>query len=719
MTYKDLMANPSLMPKLFHKQAQRVVDETQLENDFAQMAYIFVQDITPKLTKYILGFEIVERNEDGSKTAGIFGLKIGDDFYYIPAFFTNNQVKGIDSLYSRKTNMMVPLTEKWVDKIVAKKVNRIINTEDTDIDKKDFDHPDFNEMLSPPDIVKNASECQLAYSKLAATTGFMLQEDPDLREAFTGVVASLSDSEINSGKSEISELIATNEKFANCFIKTLEKDAEFATIIHQVYGDPINLIPRTLDFGSRKVAKKLDVEVLHETSYGLDEKEKGDVVRHGFVIKDKRDPKFKSRVESSENCEVFDTPTIPGEYLFELKSGDVSPGMLLGVFKKGTTQGEALPNEFFKMPNFMTFLQTGGGTGGVFSNQGIIDVNKQDETKGAEIYNSAVSPSRLNTGDQCIIIDSSYIYYGQFKIESKIKFSEGRLSLGVWQTGSGPRNGILSISVSDDYTKPLLNDNVLNLPKSIKVIKIINGDTLSPDASPLASLDDAYAKMLKMGYLSLDIKPSTGSGFKITRDWDTSKTLDYKEACIKLVFDYGLGYEDSKKLLKEAKEGRSLNLIKEAQGVGVSMPSMQQPRTGGDSGFGTTMNYKQENVQHGEYIGMPEVNPEGVPMMEELNHLIENAAASGQKKVFDHGAIGGLVKVYDIDTIISGSIGDMRKSLDRLGRIIFLFYWKPEDFTERFGSEKIVEMEDSLQGVYKGFGDLIIDLSKREIEGKI
>ena len=55
-------------------------DEVQLENDFANMAFAFLQDRAPKLIPYLLGFEVVDREEDGSKAIGIFGFKVGEDY---------------------------------------------------------------------------------------------------------------------------------------------------------------------------------------------------------------------------------------------------------------------------------------------------------------------------------------------------------------------------------------------------------------------------------------------------------------------------------------------------------------------------------------------------------------------------------------------------------------------------------------------------------------
>ena len=54
-------------------------------------------------------------------------------------------------------------------------------------------------------------------------------------------------------------------------------------------------------------------------------------------------------------------------------------------------------------------------------------------------------------------------------------------------------------------------------------------------------------------------------------------------------------------------------------------------------------------------------------------------------------------------------------ALDRLGRILFIFYWKNEDFAERYGEEDLAEMEDMLRGVFKSYGDLVLKLKEKSV----
>jgi hypothetical protein len=62
-----------------------------------------------------------------------------------------------------------------------------------------------------------------------------------------------------------------------------------------------------------------------------------------------------------------------------------------------------------------------------------------------------------------------------------------------------------------------------------------------------------------------------------------------------------------------------------------------------------------------------------LPIDEEARRLAEEAAAAGQRHVFDQAAIGGLVKVYDVANVVDSYIPEFMDTIDRLGRILFLF----------------------------------------------
>ena len=118
-----------------------------------------------------------------------------------------------------------------------------------------------------------------------------------------------------------------------------------------------------------------------------------------------------------------------------------------------------------------------------------------------------------------------------------------------------------------------------------------------------------------------------------------------------------------------------------------SMPAPPPQAFGQDEFTGATVMPPQVDTVQGSMTGVvppmdsvqPGFNIGGEAQMDmQAAGLAEQAGAAGQKQVFDHAAIGGLSKLYDSGSVIDSYVPDLVKSLDRLGRILFLFYWKNE-----------------------------------------
>jgi hypothetical protein len=92
------------------------------------------------------------------------------------------------------------------------------------------------------------------------------------------------------------------------------------------------------------------------------------------------------------------------------------------------------------------------------------------------------------------------------------------------------------------------------------------------------------------------------------------------------------------------------------------------------------------------------------------------ASEQGQKEVMDTSVISGLVKTMNVDTVVDGYIGDLMLGLDRVGRILFMFYWHWDKFKERYGQQDMPELEDNLKNVFESLGDLVIFLKQKTIE---
>jgi hypothetical protein len=99
--------------------------------------------------------------------------------------------------------------------------------------------------------------------------------------------------------------------------------------------------------------------------------------------------------------------------------------------------------------------------------------------------------------------------------------------------------------------------------------------------------------------------------------------------------------------------------------------------------------------------------------------IAQFASSNQLPNVFEHGLVGSLVQVYDSISMIDKYLPDMEEALDRMGRILFLFYWKPRDFEDAYGADDMTNLENQILSNFKSFGSLTLDLLKRSKKRKL
>jgi hypothetical protein len=108
--------------RILEKCAEGLDDNEQsFEQAFSSLAYNVVKDKSPRLLDFVIGFQLVERNEDKTKAFGVFGCKVGEQWLYIPIFFLNGDLKGHEVLWIKNENLCVPLKESWINHLIARK----------------------------------------------------------------------------------------------------------------------------------------------------------------------------------------------------------------------------------------------------------------------------------------------------------------------------------------------------------------------------------------------------------------------------------------------------------------------------------------------------------------------------------------------------------------------------------------------------------------------
>jgi len=124
-------------------------DEQEFESRFASLAYMQIKDRSPKLTDYVVGFQMVDRSEDKKKAVGFFGLKAGDTWMYAPAFYVGGDMKGGELLYVRSWELFVPRNDRWVNHLISRRPSALGKGTDEGPSKFRPNRPDVRKMVRP------------------------------------------------------------------------------------------------------------------------------------------------------------------------------------------------------------------------------------------------------------------------------------------------------------------------------------------------------------------------------------------------------------------------------------------------------------------------------------------------------------------------------------------------------------------------------------------
>lgn len=754
-------------------------DEVQLEQDFARLAYTFLKDRAAGLIPYLLGFEVVDREEDGSKAVGMFGFKIGKDYYYVPAFFVNNQIKGMDLLFSKGTNMFVPLREPWINHIVNRQTIQLgggIN-EPEPLLRRQFERPRFDFLAIPPTFptgIPKSSEAKKpevlppvkagesiqagfsAWNDLQQAMIDAIEKDAEFQRAWAGAVSRLEKKPLPFDKTaDGSTLIDWIQKkggvrAVNSLMRTITENPGFAKAALTFYPDVESLFVTKFAAELQPVKQAAKVTVITEKNDYIDGKEKKRLVRDGFTIHDTREPAEKSETYEVDYVKRFTAPDKPGLYNVLLRTG-------------GTTKAWVFMPSAAAKNKYLLVVDT-EGKNYFQAEPGALFVRDSDIVEGPNAFEKAIELPDMAIGKKYILINSHGEASKPIEIRSIVAEDGKRVKMHVnsvyGKTYDRPTYGhdfaTLKTHSSPCCDAPCFDRDYIQLadyegrnlaqsgrdtlivPSNWKALEIQPGShdmesyearNIQEDMFQPGSQTDVMEALAKNAFHKVTVGSDDGMEFYVQMDdsFVDGKAMNYKTAMIRLVTKYGMAVDDAEVILKEAKDKfKSKRLVKFAQSplAGVYMPPEQPTTYGIDEFTGVTEQPAQNQYIAGQQTGVvppqntmrPGFNIGGESAMDlQAAGLGQQAASAGQKQVFDHSTIGGLSKVYDSGAVIDSYVPELMKSLDRLGRVLFLFYWKNEEFTERYGNEDMAEMEDTIRGVFKSFGDLVLQLREKTI----
>ncbi len=807
--------------------------EEGFEQAFSSLAYAYLKDKAPRLLDFMVGFQLVDRNEDNTKAMGLFGFQVADQWLYAPVFFLNGDLKGHELLYIKKQDSFVPMKENWVNYLMGRRPHILGEGTPKDTYQLGGLMPDIYSLSISPSvgIGKRGSDRHIAdwakpalplLASLLTKTARSLFDSakPGTKLAFDQVVSH----PLQAALAEVAVRFDMNAVLPRSFamLKTAFDMAQrfpsvkrgfdrfygsdcFSRWAQQIKDQEVRrtscILPETEKQAAaprpRFVGNSLIPEVelsehpiksgalqvfdnaITDNTDELDDAERAKLLNDTVLIKDKRDP-HGPNTSIAYNTQVEQKLCNPSE------TGIYDVLERPGTFARMLILSAPLANDGQK--DFCTVVRLGDGKTKSWLNAHRSNLwadkvdakedfekwhdslgNKDSLQKGA-IY-IAVGPNgaattpfevRENYGDGAYKVDfKAHCDYSYNRNPDLPRFSEAA-SEAPYVSNWGAK--MFVDAEEKKGTKLRAIQGELRVPGGFKFMKL--KDPPPPPKKdkngylmPSTSIDESGSeeKPIQPGKLD-DIQmlfTEKTAALKICDDhsevvistkWAGDQRLTKRSALLSLVRQHGFTEKTARSMIKQAEVkggvrfrvryglgfGDKRHLTKQASpntsilAGGPGAPPPLPPQYGMEQMGRTAVKAMYPDESH---TMVPELDSSLVDRQHRnmwTNYTFEDfqktmqqaqeAAQSGQKEVFDTAMISGMLKSVRQDSLVDRYLGDLLKALDKMGRILFMFYWHQEEFEDRYGKQDLPELEDSLRNAFETLGDVTLFLKEKTIE---
>jgi hypothetical protein len=744
-------------------------DDMPFEQAFSNLAHAYLRDSAPKLLDHEVGFQLLDRNRENTKAVGVFAFKVGSQWLYAPVFFLNGDLKGHELLYIKNQDMFVPLKENWINYLINRKPSILGSGIDKNLSQFGQRQPDFTQLSrSPakfgsaqptlkemmtavmPALAKTATlNTQLVFEEL----GHALNLPVFLKQAGLQMLGSL----INTCQ-HAPQLAAAIDEFHG--LNVISEAIKAAQAPRAKTASVLSEAPEKPDALATLKVITYDVTIQQALPPGLTEDDHEKLLRDGVLIQDQRD---RDNVSIPYNIQVEQklfNPSESGLYDILVKPGEIER-CYVAVFPQGSARRE----------NFATVVRTDGTPDWCNDRTDhIFALSRIEGDEFDEWFNSLPDaeslPSKstrymlLNRNGAAtvpvrVIREYGESEYGTTSYEVHLedhpkhrpagsvpgyccdpdplnydKYRDGvRIHLNA-KSGSKLRSSMGDIFVPAGYKRLKVSKGEDDMTTILDQFACGCGESEDPPLMPGNLADAQLMLMQKLGSVTL-YHNGTAVEIHSPKKQLIEKELSEKQAMILLVQNHGLREEAARDLLKTAAAKRKYSFhVKYANPYGPPMmiqgapgaPSDPGPVMGGESIMGTSI-----PTQLGIDVGVPVsdvsaantdrsiYNPNTMLDQKDIRSVVD-AAQSGQREVFDTAMIGAMLRTVRDDGMVDRYMGELTKGLDKLGRILFMFYWHGDRFADRYGKADMPELEDSLRNAFEMLGDVILFLKQKTIE---
>lgn len=732
-------------------------DDLDIEKTFSDIASGFVANKVGDLMKdeHRVGFEIVKKNDDNTRMIGMFAFKVDKELIFAPVFFLAGEIKG-PLLYRCDSKQFVPATKAWASYLIES----MEMTEGKGIDKslsaENTPRVEINRLLMRP---KSASIKAASVEEFGEDVEEGLK-DAICKQASAGLLKEFLQ-EQDYGKVAADLIVKAASS---------EDSDDFVEHLARLYGDAGNLIPDTFTVTEEQVKEAHTLELVYgfDKYAAVDDKSAKQYWKDGFYLYDNRYLKDTCKVYINETLDDIQCVNDAGKYNILKEDGNfINDCVCVRVFKEEKDTW-ACPrptliggNVSADKDNYILIIKDGNvlltdkalgvpqqtDTTDSLANVGTENVSEDELYVAKAAGNDSVSQPFFVVNKKvvdgvtyCDVVPvdtyklgsarTLYIYTGDSKqmvinkdVDSNVfdKFEFGKnvrfIKINTADVSHGhyccERDAFVSSNKKDRHIEKQIKqiDDVVKLDKATDWVY---------NKFNLPTLKITFTKSASYPYVIEDVMAK-----------QASIRLNRKEMLIKLAQDLHISAQDSYDIVDKAEQNGSVNFMytgmdKLASRVHIVERPMWRDHNESETGLPQSEPQRfvlgiaaDQNFADVPRVGdaLNPITATGLPSLtvtttapEQLRSLADTYKLP---HVFEFGMVGTLADTFDANHLVTKYIPKLQEGLDCLGRIKFLFYWKPDDFERQYGSDDLVNLEGRIDSEFEQLGELVLNLLKK------
>jgi hypothetical protein len=706
------------------KKAQQSASDYQVEQVFFDQAGTFIRRSAEPLMvpEHQVGFEIVYRNDDGTRLVGVFIFRIGNTLLYAPVFYLNGTIKNPELLYKTDTKSFVMLDPDWCIYLKA----HYMPPMGSGVERNGPHHRNNGELhldklMSPGGKFKGA-----ANEVFVEMVESLLELDEPTKEASGSRLKAVLQDLGPDGFQLLKAACENNYSMDNAMYQNFDWEA---------------LVP-TEEETKEASTEKRPLMVLHPDP-ALAGRSKEAAIR-GFDVEDNRSDVEKQAEILLDSSQAYHQLGVGEGGKLLLSDGSEIEGCLLGYGSNTRTFFDNLSRSNYldgpisgyndsckakvllSVEGFNGFFLTAPGTGNAFSSEApntSIDYSKytREPTVGTE-----TAWCLVDTVGNKIISDPFFI--------TEKKGNNVTVHASQWTRKEGQANEtsytlFLNKNARDvNVYAGIINDRYKFIPLAVEE----HGDEVEVKSLPVnlvSESTDIPKLLLSEGFIGGTVQQKSASEYTLHLSDHKGRTFMSKEGCaICAAAAFGCDYDTAEALVESANTGKPVDFfVKPASSLyWDDVPDFTESY---DPTFGVATQSPEEQVI---LASGPEEERRG-PRVGDITKLesgmdidslggptqVDNFAKNvGMRQIFEHGVIGSLLKEFDAQAVVERYLPDLEQGLDRTGRLLFLANWSSADFGRLFGTDDVTAVEQSLASSFKTQGRLLLDLLQRNREAK-